>query len=84
MLYPLKLKSPLKDYIWGGTRLKNEFNKKTDLSIVAESWELACHKAGTSIIEMVNTMDNYYLHFLLKREKMSLVQKLLILTIFLY
>ncbi|MBB5336166.1 type I phosphomannose isomerase catalytic subunit [Pectinatus brassicae] len=51
MLYPLKLQSPLKDYIWGSTRLKNEFSKETDLSIVAESWELACHKAGTNIIE---------------------------------
>ncbi len=51
MLYPLKLKSPLKDYIWGGTRLKTEYGKTTDMNIVAESWELSCHKAGASIIE---------------------------------
>lgn len=51
MLYPLKLKAPLKDYIWGGSRLKTEFHKKTTLPVVAESWELACHKAGTSIID---------------------------------
>ncbi len=37
-----------KDYIWGGNKLKTEFNKKTDLSVVAESWELAAHKDGTS------------------------------------
>lgn len=51
MLYPLKLRSALKDYIWGGTRLKDEYGKKTDMPIVAESWELSCHKAGKSIVE---------------------------------
>jgi mannose-6-phosphate isomerase len=50
-MYPVKLISPLKDYLWGGTRLKKDFNKKSDLDIVAESWELACHKDGESIIE---------------------------------
>ena len=28
---PLRLNSPLKDYIWGGTRLKTEFGKSTSL-----------------------------------------------------
>lgn len=51
MLYPLKLQTPLKDYIWGGTRLKDEYNKQTDLPIVAESWELACHQDGMNTIE---------------------------------
>ena len=50
MLYPLKLKASLKEYIWGGTRLKTEYNKETSLETVAESWELACHKDGRSII----------------------------------
>lgn len=49
-MYPLKLISPLKDYIWGGTKLKEEFNKQTDLSKVAESWQLSCHKDGSSVI----------------------------------
>ncbi|MBQ7712983.1 MAG: class I mannose-6-phosphate isomerase [Clostridia bacterium] len=40
-----------KDYIWGGEKLKTEFGKKTDLSRVAESWELAAHKDGTSGFE---------------------------------
>ena len=40
-----------KDYIWGGTKLKDEFHKKSDLSRVAESWELAAHKDGTSGFE---------------------------------
>lgn len=50
-MYPIKLKAPLKDYIWGGTKLKTEFNKETDLEKVAESWELSCHKDGSSVIE---------------------------------
>jgi len=37
-----------KDYIWGGSKLKSKFHKQTDLERVAESWELAAHKDGTS------------------------------------
>jgi mannose-6-phosphate isomerase len=51
MLYPLLLDAPLKDYIWGGQRLKKDFNKATDLEKVSESWELSCHKDGMSIIK---------------------------------
>lgn len=47
---PFKLIPPVKDYIWGGTRLRNEYGKKCGLERLAESWELACHKDGTSII----------------------------------
>lgn len=50
MLYPMKLQAPLKDYIWGGTRLKTDYGKETDLEKVSESWELACHKDGQSVI----------------------------------
>ena len=50
MLYPIKLQATLKDYIWGGTKLKAEYNKETTLTKVAESWELSCHKDGQSII----------------------------------
>lgn len=48
--YPMKLSAPLKDYIWGGNKLKDEYGKKTDLPKVAESWELSCHKDGESLI----------------------------------
>lgn len=48
---PVKLIAPLKDYIWGGTKLKTEYGKKTELSKVAEAWELSCHKDGSSVIE---------------------------------
>ena len=44
------LKPAFKDYIWGGTRLRDEYGKECDLDKVAESWELSCHKDGPSII----------------------------------
>ena len=50
MLYPLKLTATFKDYLWGGTRLRDEFNKHTNIDPVAESWELSCHHDGQSII----------------------------------
>lgn len=50
MLYPIKLQAPLKDYIWGGTRLRDEYGKESDMEKVAESWELSCHKDGESVI----------------------------------
>lgn len=50
ILYPTKLLPAFKDYIWGGTRLCTEFNKHCNLDIIAESWELACHKDGDSVI----------------------------------
>lgn len=46
-----KLKPIFKDYIWGGTRLKNDFGFESDLDKLAEGWMLACHKDGKSIIE---------------------------------
>ena len=45
-MYPMKLTPPCKDYLWGGTRLKTDYGKVTDLEKVAESWELSCHKDG--------------------------------------
>lgn len=49
-MYPLKLKPALKDYIWGGNKLKKDFNIKSDKNIIAEAWELSTHKDGDSII----------------------------------
>jgi len=46
-----KLIAPLKNYLWGGTKLKNEYGKTTDLQIVAESWELSFHKDGKTMLE---------------------------------
>ena len=48
---PLKLTPAYKDYIWGGTKLKTEYGKRTDTFPVAESWELSCHKDGLSTVD---------------------------------
>lgn len=47
---PVLLKPAFKDYLWGGTRLRTEFEKDCDLNPIAESWELSAHKDGQSII----------------------------------
>ncbi len=49
-LSPVKLSPAFKDYLWGGTKLKEKYNKKSDLEIVAESWEMSCHKDGQSTV----------------------------------
>lgn len=47
----LKLNPVYKDYIWGGTRLRDDFGLKTDINPVAEGWMLACHKDGMNTID---------------------------------
>ncbi|WP_029324536.1 type I phosphomannose isomerase catalytic subunit [Butyrivibrio sp. AE3004] len=47
----LKLQAPTKDYLWGGSRLVDEFGKKAAGEVTAESWELSCFPGSESIIE---------------------------------
>lgn len=49
-MYPLKLGAVIKDYIWGGTKLKTDFKYETDMEITAEAWELSCHKDGENTV----------------------------------
>ena len=46
---PFCLKAPVKDYIWGGTRLRELFGKEGG-DRLAESWELSCHPDGECYI----------------------------------
>ena len=46
----VKLSPCFKDYLWGGTRLRDEFGKNCSLDRIAESWELACHKDGNCTV----------------------------------
>ena len=46
----VKLSPAFKDYLWGGTKLRDVYNKKCALDIVAESWELSAHPDGPSTI----------------------------------
>jgi mannose-6-phosphate isomerase len=49
-MYPLLLKPPVKDYLWGGTKLKTDFGFESDKDIAAEAWMLSCHKDGMNIV----------------------------------
>jgi mannose-6-phosphate isomerase len=52
MLYPLKFKPIFKERIWGGTRLRNLYNKDfSPLPNCGESWELSGVDGNVSIIE---------------------------------
>jgi len=49
MLYPMKFEPVFKDYLWGGNELER-FNKFSDASVIAESWEVSANRDGMSII----------------------------------
>lgn len=46
----IKLKPAFKDYLWGGTKLREIYKKECDYEKVAESWELSNHPDGQSIV----------------------------------
>ncbi len=46
----VKLKPAVKDYIWGGTKLKS-WGKESDTSNIAECWELSFNGSGPSLID---------------------------------
>ncbi len=46
---PFLLKPAGKDYLWGGTRLKDDFSKEFDLNPLAETWECSTHPDGMSV-----------------------------------
>lgn len=39
-----------KDYLWGGSRLNDDFKKNIDLSPLAETWECSTHPDGLSSV----------------------------------
>ncbi|HOQ06406.1 MAG TPA: class I mannose-6-phosphate isomerase [Clostridiales bacterium] len=49
-MYPLKFKPLYKDYVWGGRNLASLGKPLPAEGNVAESWEIACHKNGSSIV----------------------------------
>lgn len=51
MMYePFLLRPAVKDYLWGGNRLNDDFGKNIDVSPFAESWECSTHPAGQSVV----------------------------------
>ena len=47
---PFLLKPAAKDYLWGGSRLNDDFAKDIPLSPLAETWECSTHPDGESLI----------------------------------
>jgi mannose-6-phosphate isomerase len=50
--YPLTFTPVLKDYIWGGRNLETRLGRALPAKgVVAESWEIAAHEDGASLVE---------------------------------
>ena len=47
---PFLLKPSGKDYLWGGNRLNDDFNKNINLTPLAETWECSTHPDGPSYV----------------------------------
>lgn len=47
---PFLLRPSGKNYLWGGRRLKDEFEKNIDMSPLAETWECSTHPDGPSYV----------------------------------
>lgn len=44
------LKPSGKDYLWGGTRLRDDFHKLVDVEPIAETWECSTHPDGPCFV----------------------------------
>ena len=47
---PFLLMPAAKDYLWGGSRLNDEFEKNIDMHPLAETWECSTHPDGVSLV----------------------------------
>lgn len=56
----LKLYPTCKNYIWGGMKLKECFGKQTELTPVAESWELSFHPDGATRVEDGRALEEVF------------------------
>lgn len=46
----MKLRPAVKDYIWGGTRLIEEYGKDFGMERISETWECSVHPDGMSVV----------------------------------
>lgn len=49
-LYPLTFDPVFKDYVWGGRNLADKLGRQLPAGIVAESWDVAAHPNGSSVV----------------------------------
>lgn len=47
---PMKMKPVFKEYLWGGSTLREVYHKPIPSETTSESWEVAMHKNGESLI----------------------------------
>ena len=47
---PFLLRPAAKDYLWGGTRLNDDFNMRINIEPFAEAWVCSCHPDGQSTV----------------------------------
>ena len=50
MVNPKQTQPVFKQYIWGGSALKDKYNKDIQDNFAAESWEISCHEDGLSLV----------------------------------
>ncbi len=48
---PFLIKPAAKDYLWGGTRLNDDFNFGVDIDPFAEAWVCSTHPDGCSVLD---------------------------------
>lgn len=63
---PFLLRPSGKDYLWGGRRLNDEFEKNIALNPLAETWECSTHPDGPSYV-VGGTMDGMELAAVIKK-----------------
>jgi mannose-6-phosphate isomerase len=49
-MYPIRFEPIYQTYVWGGDRIARQFNRKTDLPKIAESWEVSDRPDGMSVV----------------------------------
>lgn len=59
---PFLLSPSAKDYLWGGSRLNDDFNKGIDVYPLAETWECSTHPDGPSLVGGESLVDVLKLH----------------------
>lgn len=72
MYYPLFFKPVYKEIIWGGRNLESAFGRELPPGNIAESWEVCCHKNGTSVISE-GTLSGKSLTELMKEDKLGIL-----------
>lgn len=65
----LKLKPECKDYLWGGSKLREKYNIKSNLVPLAESWMLSTHKDGVSVIDNGEYKGTLFTDYIQKKGK---------------